>query len=210
MNNEKHPDGYLADSYGRLVPLSTIEPLDLLRNDTVNRIIAQANAVQTTLRDFKETAMSDIAAFLEIAANQYNVKMGGRKGNLSLVSYDGRFKVLVAVSDSLNFDERLQIAKQLVDECIHAWAKDSNDNIKALVEHAFQTDKKGKINTARVFSLMRLKIDDEKWQTAMKALKDSIQITSTSEYLRLYQREEGEEEGGVQKYKQIALDIASV
>lgn len=203
--NPQHPPGYRADSYGRLVPEETIHPLDLLRDDTVRRIIIQASAAQDVLRSFKQQALADIEAFLGIAADQYQVKMGGRRGNLSLVSYDGRHKVIVAVSDSLNFDERLHIAKQLIDECIHEWAKDSNANIKALVEHAFQTDKQGNINTARIFSLMRLKIDDKKWQTAMQALKDSIQITSTSQYLRLYERIEDSD-----KYRQIALDIAGL
>ncbi|MEF3074090.1 DUF3164 family protein [Methylobacter sp. Wu1] len=199
------PDGYRADSYGRLVPVATIEPLDLLRDDTVATIISKARRVQEQMRTFKNQAMDDIAAFLAIAAEQYKTTFGGRKGNLSLVSYDGKYKVIVAVSDSLNFDERLHIAKQLIDECIHEWTADSNANIKALVEHAFQTDKQGNINTARIFGLMRLKIDDPKWQQAMQALKDSIQITSTSQYLRLYERV-----GESDKYQQIAMDIAGL
>lgn len=199
------PDGYRANSFGHLVPVVTIQPLDLLRDDTVVNIVAKARHVQEQMRAFKNQAMDDIAAFLSIAAEQYKTTLGGKKGNLSLVSYDGKYKVIVAVSDSLNFDERLHIAKQLIDECIHEWTADSNDNIRALVEHAFQTDKQGNINTARIFGLMRLKIDDEKWQQAMTALKDSIQITATSQYLRLYERV-----GDTDKYQQIAMDIAGL
>jgi hypothetical protein len=199
------PDGYRANSFGHLVPVGAIKPLDLLRDDTVTRIIWNAQIMQEQMRLFKNKALADIAAFLEIAADQYNTKLGGKKGNLSLVSYDGQYKVLLAVSDSLNFDERLHIAKQLIDECIHEWTADSNANIKALIEHAFQTDKQGNINTARIFGLMRLKIDGEKWQQAMQALKDSIQITSTSQYLRLYERV-----GESDKYQQIAMDIAGL
>lgn len=205
IKNLPLPDGYRADSYGRLVPVTAIKPLDLLRDDTVTRIIWNAQIMQEQMRLFKNKALADIAAFLEIAAEQYNTKLGGKKGNLSLVSYDGKYKVLLAVSDSLNFDERLHIAKQLIDECIHEWTADSNANIKALIEHAFQTDKQGNINTARIFGLMRLKIDGEKWQQAMQALKDSIQITSTSQYLRLYERV-----GESDKYQQIAMDIAGL
>jgi hypothetical protein len=199
------PAGYRADSFGRLVPVVSIQPLDLLRDDTVTNIIDKARRVQEQMRTFKNQAMDDIAAFLSISAEQYKTTFGGKKGNLSLVSYDGKYKVIVAVSDSLNFDERLHIAKQLIDECIHEWTADSNANIKALVEHAFQTDKQGNINTARIFGLMRLKIDDAKWQQAMQALKDSIQITSTSQYLRLYERVNDSD-----KYQQIAMDIAGL
>jgi hypothetical protein len=205
IKNLPLPDGYRADSYGRLVPVTAIKPLDLLRDDTVTRIIWNAQIMQEQMRLFKNKALTDIAAFLEIAAEQYNTKLGGKKGNLSLASYDGKYKVLLAVSDSLNFDERLHIAKALIDECIHEWTADSNANIKALVEHAFQTDKQGNINTARIFGLMRLKIEDAKWRQAMEALKDSIQITATSQYLRLYERV-----GDSDKYQQISMDIAGL
>jgi len=199
------PPGYRADSYGRLVPEAAIKPLDLLRDDTVAGIIRNAIGVQGQMRAFKTQALSDIAAFVELSAEQYDTKWGGKKGNLSLVSYDGKYKVLLAVSDCLAFDERLQVAKSLIDECIHEWAADSNVEIRTLIEHAFQTDKQGNINTARVFSLMRVKIEHPKWKQAMEALKDSIQITSTSQYLRLYERV-----GETEQYRQIAMDIAGL
>lgn len=205
MSINETQTGYRANSYGHLVPIESIKALDLLRDDTVTRIINSALAEQEQMRAFKHKALSDIAAFLEIAAAQYNTKLGGKKGNLSLVSYDGKYKVMLAVSDSLNFDERLHIAKVLIDECIHEWTVDSNANIRALIEHAFQTDKQGNINTARIFGLMRLKMDGEKWAQAMTALKDSIQITSTSQYLRLYERM-----GDTDQYSQIAMDIAGL
>jgi hypothetical protein len=179
--------------------------LDLLRDDTVRRIINNAVAVQDQLRQFKAATMSDINSFLDISAEQYNAVMGGKKGNLQLTSFDGRYKVIVQVSDTLQFDERLHVAKQLIDECIHVWVKDSNAHIQALIEHAFQTDKKGNINKGRVFGLMRLKIEDEKWIAAMAALKDSLGVFSSSEYLRLYQRIEQTDQ-----YKQIPLDMAGL
>jgi len=199
---------YRTNAQGHLVPENTIEPIDLLRDDTVRQIIAKAQVLQGQMKAYKADAMLDIKTFLDISANQYGIKMGGQKGNITLTSYDGETKVIVSVSDTLSFDERLQIAKQLVDKCILTWAKDANSNIQALVQHAFQTDKQGKISTARIFGLMRLKIDDEQWQTAMKALKDSIKIDSSCEYLRLYKKVR--DDNGNERYQQIALDIAGL
>jgi hypothetical protein len=196
---------YREDSFGRLVPIESIKPLDLLRDDTVMRIVQGAKVLQETMVHFKQESRSDVQSFMDLAAEQYGTKLGGHKGNLTLVSFNGQYKVLLAISDKLEFDERLQIAKQLVDECIHDWAKDSNVNTRTLVEHAFQTDKQGKISTSRIFGLMRVKIEDEKWQRAMAALKDSIQVTHSSEYLRIYEREE---ENG--QYKQVVLDFAGL
>lgn len=196
---------YRTNSAGHLVPVESIKPLDILRDDTVRRIVNNAVVVQEQLRQFKATTMSDINAFLSISAEQYDVKMGGKKGNLQLVSFDGRHKIIIQVSDTLQFDERLLIAKQLIDECIHIWVKDSGAHVQALIEHAFQTDKQGNINKGRIFGLMRLNIEDDKWIAAMAALKDSLSVSSSSEYLRLYQRIEQTDQ-----YKQIPLDMAAL
>ena len=198
---------YLTNSQGHLVPKTAISPIDLLRDGVVKSIVEQAKDVQDIMSDFKKETFSDIHAFVSVVAEQYDAKLGGRKGNLSLASFDGKYKVVVAISDSLNFDERLHVAKQLIDECLHEWSEGSNDKVKALIEFAFQTDKQGNINVARIFSLMRMRFKekDEKWDLAMKALKDSVQVTASSQYLRIYERE-----GDTDKYKQVSLDIAGL
>ena len=80
----------------------------------------------------------------------------------------------------------------------------ADDNIKALVTHAFQTDKEGKINTGRVLGLRQLKITDSDWLTAMQAITDSIKVASTKPYIRFYERNA---QGG---YDPINLDLAAV
>ena len=74
------------------------------------------------------------------------------------------------------------------------------DKIKALVNHAFQPDKEGKINTGRVLGLRRLKIPN-----AMQAIADSMQTASTKPYVRFYKRNDTTGE-----YQPISLDVAAV
>lgn len=200
------PGKFRANAKGHWVPEAEVKDIDKLRDDTVQAIVRHAQGVQMQLKAFKTQAFADITTFMQLSAEQYGVKWGGEKGNVSLISYDGKYKVLLAVADRIAFGEQLHIAKQLIDECIHAWTDGSNSKIQALIEHAFQTDKQGKINTARVLSLMSLKMDgDEKWSRAMDALKDSIQTVSSSKYIRLYERV-----GQSDQYEQISLDIAGL
>ncbi len=79
------------------------------------------------------------------------------------------------------------------------------DNIKALVNHAFQPDKEGKINTGRVLGLRRLKIPNAKWQSAMQAIADGTQTASTRPYVRYYKRNDTTGET-----QPISLDVAAV
>lgn len=124
---------------------------------------------------------------------------------MTLTSYSGEFKVQVAISEYLVFDERLNIAKALIDECINDWTVGANENIKILVDDAFQVDKQGNVSTYRILGLKKYKIEDERWQKAMEAISQSIQPAGSKKYVRVYKRNPNTDE-----YKQIPLNIAAV
>ncbi len=204
MNNQI-PEGFWRDAKGCLVPESMIKPIDRTRDELTKDLGARAKQMRATLREFKTAVFDDINAFIDLSAEQYGVKLGGKKGNLTLYSFDGAVKVQVAIAEHMVFDERLQAAKHLIDECIIDWSQGSRDEIKVLVQSAFDTDKEGKINTGRVLGLRRLDIRDEKWQMAMKAISESLQVVGSKEYIRFYERI-----GSSDQYQPISLDIAAV
>jgi hypothetical protein len=198
------PDGYMRDARGRLIPVDLVKPIDLERDRLVLELVGKARELSAGLASFKRNAFGDVGAFVELSTEQYGVKAGGTKGNLSLFSFDGRYKLQVAHADQLVFDERLQAAKTLIDECIREWAKDSGAEIRLLVQDAFQTDKAGKINTARVLGLRRLAIDNPKWQQAMTAISESLQVVGSRSYIRFYERV-----GSSDEYRHLSLDLGS-
>jgi len=212
MSESQTPAGYWKNAQGNLVPEEAIKPIDKERDKLVKKLVASARALQATMAAFKSGAMGDVETFVERSAERYDVKLGGKKGNITLPSFDGQYKIQLAVADRLVFDERIQAAKALVDECIHEWTTDSSAEIKALIEHAFQADKEGQLNTGRILGLMRLSIEDKKWQRAMDAIKDSMQVASTCSYLRIYERvgDSDTQAAGTGRYQQISLDIAGL
>ncbi|SIQ30210.1 DUF3164 family protein [Marinobacterium stanieri] len=199
------PEGYLMNAAGHLVPVSTIKDIDMARNDLVLEFVARAEQLQEKMRDFKLSALGDVQAFVELSAEKYDVQIGGRKGNVQLTSFDGKYRLTRSIQDQLSFDERLKAAKALIDNCIHRWAQGSAEEIKALVEHAFQVDKEGNISTARVLGLRRLDIQDDEWQKAMQAIADSIQVTGSQTYIRLHKRV-----GESDQWQAIPLDMAKL
>ena len=199
------PAGYWRDGEGRLIPENMVKPIDKARDDLVRELVGKAKAASAILADFKSKAFGDIGAFVEMSGEQYGVKLGGVKGNVTLLSFDGRFKIVRQIQEHLVFDERLQAAKQLIDECIQTWTEGSRDEIKALINDAFQVNKEGKINTARVLGLKRLNISDEKWLRAMQAIADSVQVAGSKPYIRIYERI-----GDTDQYQPISLDVAGV
>lgn len=198
------PAGYVKDREGHLVPRDKVKPIDKERDILVRKIADKSLNISGTLAKLKREVFDMVAAFIEKSANEYGAKIGGKKGNVTLYSYDGSFMVKVSRGETKTFDERLQIAKNLIDECIHVWAKGSNKNLQALVDHAFQVDKENKVSVERILGLRRLNIEDERWDNAMKAIADSIQITGSKRYFTVYERV-----GETDEYVRIPLDAAN-
>lgn len=198
-------DGYRANAQGHLIPEKLIKPIDKTRDELVIELVTRAKEVQKIIADFKTQAMQDSRSFIALSAEQYGVSLGGKKGNVTLYSFNGQYLITLQVADRLQFDERLQAAKALIDECINEWAVSSRDEIKVLVQDAFQTDKDGHISTGRVLGLRRHDIKDEKWLQAMKAISDSVQVVGSKEYIRFHERV-----GDTDKYQPISLNIAAI
>ncbi|KAF1366273.1 DUF3164 family protein [Yokenella regensburgei] len=197
------PEGYWVDAKGVLTPEHLIKDIDKARDQLVGEIIGRALALNKALAEFKVAGFGDIAAFVDLSANQYGVNVGGKKGNVTLHTFDGRYKIQRAMQDRLAFDERLQAAKSLIDACLADWTEGARPEIHAIINRAFQTEKEGEVNTNAVLALRRLDIDDERWVKAMEAIGEAVQVIGSRSYIRAYERV-----GDSDQYRSIALDIA--
>lgn len=199
------PNGYRKDAQGRLIPVDKIKPVDALRDELTISIINRAKALQAELRKFKADTFSEVAAFIEQSASEYGVKLGGKKGNAQLISFDGRYKVVRSIADLISFDERLQAAKALLDECADEWTEGARSEVRIIIQDAFRTDNNGNIRVSEVLRLRRYNFDDPRWLKAMDAISDALQVTGTKSYVRFYERV-----GDTNQYRAISLDIAGL
>lgn len=195
---------YWKDAKGHLTPDELVREIDKERDALVRDFVEKAMNVQQAMKAFKQQVFNDVGAFVDLSSEKYGVKMGGRKGNLTLFTYDGKYKLQVAVSDHIRFDERIHAAKTLIDECLHEWSVEARPELRSLIDNAFQVDKEGNLSTARIFSLRKVDIQDERWLKAMQAISDSMQVVSSKDYIRFYERDE---QG---KYQPISLDLAGI
>lgn len=198
------PAGFRQDAQGRLVPESTIKPLDLIRDELVRNLAEGAKPLQQQLLEYRERAFSEINALVELAAKEYRAQIGGTKGNVTLLSFDGRYKIIRAISESIAFDERLQAAKALIDECLRDWTTGARPEVALLVQDAFKVDQAGNIRTGSVLGLRKIEIADERWLRAMQAIGEAVQVVGSKTYIRIYERDAKGE------YQPISLDIAAV
>jgi hypothetical protein len=179
---------FMTNAKGDLIAVSNIKPADKLQDETVRKIVAFAVDLSAQIDRFRSHTMLDLGSFDALLEQEYGAKIGGKKGNRTYQTFDGLMQVKVQVADLIDFGPELQIAKSLLDQCMNEWTADSRPEIQSIITSAFNTDKEGQINRSELFMLLRLDIEDERWQRAMEAIRNSIRITGSKEYIRFYRR----------------------
>lgn len=202
--SEINKDEYMTDRKGRLVPINQVSDYDLAMDAFVNDAIHDAKQKSAELRDFKKRAFDDCYAWLDLIAEKYGRTRGGAKGNVTFSSFDGSKQVSIKAQDSLVLGPEIQVAKDLIDECVKEWSQGINDNLRAIISDAFQVDKEGNLSISRILSLRRIKINDERWKTAMEAISESLLVAVSKTYINFREKDESG------KLINIPLDIAAI
>lgn len=211
--SETIPEGYMRNALGHLVPKSQIRELDLLRDDTTRRIAAKWIELHNQMKALKAEVFADINDHVRIAGDKYDVTLGGERGGISLSTYDGSLKIVRSVADSITFTEEIEAAKALIERCLDRWSAGAESpegaagvqNLRAIAGRAFAKNRQGNLKKNDVLDLLRSEINDPDWIQAQAAIRDSIKVTGTSTYIRVYQRV-----GATGQYEAIPLDLAAV
>lgn len=180
---------YMQDAKGGLVPLEMVKPQDQLQDETVRKIMGFWIALSEQIARQKAHVIEDIDTFVDLLTEEYGARVGGPKGNMQLKTVDGLFMVEVRINDFIDFGPELQVAKELVDQCLTEWSEDARPEIRAVISNAFHTDKAGMVNRAEIIKLTRLKIEDARWQRAMDAIRDAQRVVGSKTYIRCRRRE---------------------
>ncbi|RKR03600.1 DUF3164 family protein [Maricaulis maris] len=179
---------YMRDAKGSLVPVEAIKPAHKLEDEMLRKIMGHARDLSAQIARFRGHTFTDLGEFDALLEQEYGSTRGGKKGNRTYQSFDGLMKVSVSVADHIDFGPQLQIAKQLIDECLNEWAADSRPELRAIVTRAFNTDRPDQVNRGEIFMLLRLAIEDPRWLRAMEAIREAMRVTGSKTYLRFYQR----------------------
>jgi hypothetical protein len=196
---------WMRDGKGALWPVEMVKTQHLLEDELVRRLHAKAELASKILADLKLECFVEIATYEQLLAEVYKTKLGGAKGNKTLATYDATRRIQVQISDLTSFGPELQAAKALFDECLNEWSAESRPELRSLVTRAFSTDKEGLVNRSLLFMLLRTESEDERWSRACEAIKDSIRVDGSKEYIRFHHRPAANA-----NWDHLALDIAAV
>jgi hypothetical protein len=200
----KPQNGFMFDEHGNMIRVDKIKDHDMLRDQLVRDMARDSAVLSDEIQAVKNKFATRFEQHIDRMAELYQVKLGGKKGNVQLLTIDKKLKVERTKQDRLTTNEHMVVATQLVDQCLQGWSKGSNRNLQAFVRKYFRTDAKGNYNIADLQRVRKLKLEtpDELWTKAMDALDNALEHDFTATYFRAFYRED---DG---RYVQIPLDIS--
>lgn len=194
---------YFIKGDGGLIPESAVKAVDKLEDEIVRKVIGAALPISAVVAAFRLQTLADMDDFVLLLEQEYGARRGGSKGNLTFTSFDGTLKICVQVSENISFGPELQVAKTLVDECLREWSAGSGAEIQAIINRAFDVDNQGRINRNDLLGLLRLEIEDTRWQEAMRAIRDSMRVIGSKRYVRMYRRANAQAQ-----WTAVTIDVA--
>lgn len=181
------------DKRGNEIHSDMVRADEKLKSEMLEKIIVKVkNAHDQKIKLLAEID-EEIDTYMNLLRDVYRIPVKETKGNVTLVSFDGKIKLQKAVSEVIELNEKLQLAKEKIDQVIKKEATETTALIKTLLTQVFEVDKKGKINIRQVLALRAYDIDDPLWVEAMALIDEAITVTGTKSYTRFYSRESVED-----------------
>lgn len=199
----KRSDKQWYDHRGNAVPREYVPSSDKKKESKVAKLFGKADKLSKQLQDFKIEAFEECDAIYSEMLAAANIKATARKGNYSVMSFDKSVKVEINVSDRIDFDDNITLSQLKLNEFILLKTKGADHELAALVNNAFTT-RKGRLDKARVFSLLELNITHPIWIEAMELIRKSITVNSTVRYMEFARKTK---EG---KYEAVKLNFAAL
>ncbi|KZN57634.1 hypothetical protein N473_07090 [Pseudoalteromonas luteoviolacea CPMOR-1] len=187
---------FLFNSRGYKVPVSKVTDSDKAQNAMVIKLVQRAKQLSLEHDEFKRSVYSQVNDFIADMAHSYDVEIGGKKGNITLTSYDGKSRVKVGVADNISFGPEILVAKELFLGVVNGLLDQLDDEaqlIKDIVMNAFETDKEGQYSKTKIMELRskyRYSHKSDDWAAGMQAIDDAFIFGSTKTYVLFHERNE--------------------
>lgn len=200
---DKH--GNWIDAAGQAVPLKYVSRLDKNRDKFVEEGIRRARKLRQSLEDFRAWVDDGITNHVALVGKETGTTPN-EGGNYTLTGFSGTMQIETKMVLFIGFDERLQAAKQIIDECLTRWSDGAAADLTLVVRDAFQVDSKGRINARQIQGMVRRtsEVKDPQWQRARKIIMDAMRTEGRRAYIQLRERDAGNGE-----WRPIRLDLAA-
>jgi len=200
----KDKEGRWRDPAGEFVPPKYIKTIDKRRDKLVEDLIQIAEEVSIKIAELKKLTLEGVDDHLAWIEKEYKIDQKTKEGNKVLSNFSMDKKVEIKIHKFVDFDERLNAAKSLIDDLIVKWSKGADEKLVVLVNEAFKTDGRGRLDKNRILSLRKLDFKEKEWKKAMELIADSVQVSGKRAYTKFWRKTDKD------TWETITLDIATI
>jgi hypothetical protein len=191
----KDKNGDWLDYKDRPTPQRFIEKTVKRRERAIDKMFGGAENISSRMLQLKLKVVKTFDDYLNYLAEQNDASwMSNSKGNISLTNFDHTRQVVRKNATRIEYDENINLAKQVADDFLREQSKGAPANLRVLVNEAFEVDKKGRVSPDRIEWLARIQIKHAKWQKFQELVAKSRAIAGSKVYYTLRHRETATDE----------------
>lgn len=195
----------MMDAQGQAVPLSYVTKYDRERDRLVRAIAADFLAERARIAAVYARTEARLRRLEDMARDGRADRALGTRGNFQACTFDGLIQASRSARYELRFDERLQVAQEIIEAIVAEKAEGIDPDIAELIKGVFRPTSDGLLSKARVMGLFRLRIKHPRWSEAMDLIRESIESRRGKSLLGLRCKANRDA-----PWESILLDIAAV
>lgn len=176
------------------------------RDKMIVEIMEEATKLHKDLKDFKQRTFVKLLKFKRYAMKYGDIKRSS-KGGFGLRTKDGRYMVRIDRNLINEFDERAEMAVQLIQEFMRDKVYKRDRDIYEMIMQLLARNKRGDLNIARVWQLLQMKdkFDDPRWTRAMRLMEESYRNRPVSYGLSFYYKN-----AATEKDENLSLSLPNI
>jgi len=181
------------------------EDYEATRDQIAMSLVVEAEQLSEKLVAFKQKSYTRMMTFRDMA-DKYGELRGNSKGGFSIRSSDGTVKVSLERNTRQEYDERANVAEQLIREFLTAMVKKRDKRSFELITSLLQRGDKGDFNPANIQTLISKEklYEDERWRKAMQLFKEAHNTILISMNVSFYRK------SNIDKDVMVPLTFASL
>jgi|JFJP01.1.fsa_nt_gi hypothetical protein len=199
---QKTSEETLTDAQGRVCPIGIYTEVQIARDRLVKQSIAEAKKRANEQQLYHQDMIASISEFFRLSAEEHHAKPLGEESGVDMVSIDGLMRIKLVRAKSATANEKLMIAKAMLEELVAKRGANIEPFFKTLVFAAFETSATGQMRLDKVIELRGMKCEYPEWRSIKEALDAAIEYVFKKRYVVFYERESAKD-----SWKQIPLNL---
>lgn len=175
------------------------------RDRLVDGMVREALELNARMATFKQRVITKLEEFRKLA-KQYGDIRSNSKGGFSLRRSDGEMMVVYERNVKSYYDERADLARDLIMEFLRDMVKKHDKNAYEFIIDLMQKNVKGDFNPVMIAKLVKHedRYSDERWKKAIGLFKEAYQQNEISMSVSFYEKD------AQSKDQHISLSLPSI